>query len=212
MIENGSNPENNPAELFPANFSYWQDFAIASLYDLVLLSLGIEPTLIHELYELRDESDEGEKLSFGLLQAEFDRRLAVINNIVAASGIKMLDAGTGTGQFPTKRYGIKDFIHWAISADWHLPEEFAAYVVATPSTTGTSRPSSERTRREIKKAETQLRYACWQNKADELWAINPQLGISDVALKLESDSNIPTPYKRDVHTIRKHIKKPNNAS
>lgn len=206
MIEN----DYNPADLYPANFAYWKDFEILSLYDLVLLSLGIEPSLILELYHLRDESDADEKLHFGTKQAEFDRRLSVMNNIAAAGDIKVISSGKGMS--PIKQYRVKDFINWAISAGWHLPEEFLAFLPSTSTTAITNTTSSGQSRREIKKAETQLMYTSWQNKADELWAINSKLDVINVANKISVDKTLPTPYKRSAHTIRKHIKEPPTQS
>lgn len=206
MTESDAIPECNPAELYPVNFAYWKDFVTASLYDLVLLSLGIEPTLIAELYQLRDESDDGEKLHFGTQQAEFDRRLAVINNVAVAGDIHATNPSADLSTI--KKYRIKDFIHWAISADWHLPEELADYLSSNTATTTSNSSYSGRNRRDIKKADTQLRYAFWQTKADELWAINPKLSKENVAKKISSDATLPTAYKKDFHTIRKHIDKP----
>lgn len=204
--EKPSLAEYNPSERYPADFVYWKDFKVASLYNLVLLSLSIEPRTIEELHQLRDETDEHEKLYFGVLQTEFERRLAVIKNVAVAGDIQAINSSTGLSSI--KLYRIKDFIHWAISADWHLPEVFAAYLSSITTKANPSSSLSGRNRREIKKSDTQLRYVFWQTKADELWAINPKLSKENVAKKISSDATLPTGYKKDFHTIRKHINKP----
>ncbi len=199
--------EYNPAELYPAYYPYWRDFQTVSLYNFTLLSLGIEPRLIDDLLVLHqsehvDDDTNDEKLSFGLLQAEFERRLASLHNIVDAGTIKIVLSET------IKKYNINNLLQWAIAAKWTMPEEFIRFYLTTSNSTATGDETKAISRRELKKAETQQIYAAWQIKADAIWSKNKTLSVNDVANQICREFHANNPMKREAHTVRKHIKKP----
>ncbi len=199
--------EYNPAELYPAYYPYWRDFQIISLYKFTLLSLGIEPRVIDDLLvehqsENVDDDTNDEKLSFGLLQAEFERRLAVLHNIVDAGTIKKVLSE------PIAKYNFNNLLQWAIAAKWTMPEEFIRFYLTTSNSTATGDKTKAIGRRVLKKAETQQRYAAWQNKADAIWSRNPSLHKGDVANLICRDFGANDPMKRSFDTIRQKIKEP----
>jgi hypothetical protein len=199
--------EYDPAILYPADYLYWRDFQTVSLYKFTLLSLGIEPRLIDDLLVLHqsdriDDDSNDEKLSFGLSQAEFERRLAVLHNIVNAGTIKKVLSR------PIEKYNINDILQWTIAAKWTMPEAFIRFYLTTSNDPATGNETKAINQRELKKAKTQQMYAAWQIKANAIWSRNPKLSELNVANLICREFSANDPMKREAHTVRQHIKKP----
>ena len=197
-------PEELPdiATLYPADFGYWRDFVSATPYDLVLLSLGIEPRTIAELSQLDGMAEEdAEELHLGRQQEEFRRRLATLENHRLNGTVATVQTEHRTGP-PHIRIG--DFQLWATAQGWSLP---AAWLSGQSNEAEARRAGAAGTPspREQQRARTQERYLAWQTEADRLWEENPNLSKSDVARRIARNDAISG--GKDHHTIRKHIAK-----
>ena len=178
-----------------------RDFDSISAYDLILLSLGIEPQIVAELYQLDAmQEDEVQSLHFGKQHAEFQRRLATLMNHVANSKLSTVPGEQRTGS-PHVR--VSDFLTWAKAQGWSLPGAWET----RPSETSTANTAATVTRsdRDRQKAKTQERYASWQREADRLWEENPRLSKYTVARRIANNAEVSD--GKDEHTVRKHIRK-----
>ena len=189
------------AATYPADFQYWRDFDSISAYDLILLSLGIEPRTIAELYQLDVmQEEEAETLNLGKQEAEFQRRLATLMNHAANNRLPTVPGAQRTG---SPHIRITDFLTWARAQGWSLP---AAWIPPGPGTTTNAPTDVMRSPRDEQKARTQQRHESWQREADRRWSANPYLSVTEVARLIARDPSIPG--EKNFQTIRRNIRKP----
>lgn len=111
--------DSNLAELFSADAEYWRDIQIISVPEAILLSLGIEPRTIHDLACQRDPDDETDRLSFGLQQYEYDKRMSALLNAIAAKTLTPVD--TNDSRY-SDHFSLIAFIAWAKGKRWVMPK------------------------------------------------------------------------------------------
>lgn len=184
----------NLAELYPADAAYWRDIEIISAWQAVLLSLGIEPRVIHELSCLRDPEDEADVICYGQQEQDYVRRGAALRNAVAAKSLAV--AATDNPSYAGHIY-LKAFVVWANGKGWSMPDWMLG--MGAPQTNLVA-PSSSSAVRERKKAETQDRHQQWQSRADELHASHTRWTVSQIAKKIAEECDVAA------STVRNNIK------
>lgn len=173
-------PLPNLSELYPAECEYWRGMEIVSVWEFVLLSLGIEPRTIRILIE-QCNPDEEDRTCYGMQEQEYNRRIAAIRNAIAAGSL--IPAQTLNPQY-ANHFRLSEIIAWARSKALSLPE-WLKELAPPQNATREHRPLSSI--RERKKAETQAAYQKWQSRADDLHREHPSWSKSEIARKIERE-------------------------
>lgn len=184
----------NLANLYPADEAYWRDIEIISVWDVVLLSLGIEPQIIFDLSGQNFVDGEADAIHYGQQDREYYRRRAALCNAIEARTVARVD--TDNSRYKN-HIRMTDFIAWAKGKGWSMPEWLSSIKAPEHAIVPASSVSGVR---EIKKAETQDQYRQWQSKAEKLRTDNPTWSMSHIAKVIANESDVA------VNTVRNNIK------
>lgn len=134
--------------LFPADEQYWREFESITIQDAALLSLDIEPREIleHRQQALVDAFNsltgaletESPLLHLGQQNMEFQRRHAVISNVVSCKTLPIVE---GQEKGTPKNIRLVDFVTWASAKQWQMPT-WLSELGAPPSKHSPQKPVS----------------------------------------------------------------------
>ena len=111
--------DSNLAKMFPADATHWRGIEIVSVWQAILLSLGIEPRTIYELSCERDPEDETDIMHYGRQEEEFRSRGAVFRNALAAMSLSLVKVNDPKYSDHVR---LTDFVVWANGKGWSMPE------------------------------------------------------------------------------------------
>lgn len=125
------------AKLYPADGTNWAHKAELTVFEAVVLSLDIEPSLLEELAAQQPEVEplqQGEPLHFGVQDADYQQRTRQLRLALRTNAL----APVRSGDHPV-RVLATSFISWAQANGWALPDWMAD--LATQSTSGSTNGS-----------------------------------------------------------------------